>query len=257
MKKLVVSLNIGNYAPKIRKICTPYARYWAKKIGADFKWITKPKFNRTPNYEKFQIYEMSKKYDWTFFIDADLLIPIDWIDPTEFLEKDCVLFNDTDFANHRFRYDHCFRRSHSNYGATTWFCAFSDWTRDAWRPMELQDDMTWKKAIENIRPIQIEKNFGIDREHIVDDYLVSRNIAKYGLKVKTLKRDIYPALGLSPSLNHLFLDSIENKQRFLKNVVDVWKKLDGGFYAEEHKGAVPTRNDFPLKEHLKKQNDKK
>ncbi|MFM7858270.1 MAG: hypothetical protein ACKO96_41730, partial [Flammeovirgaceae bacterium] len=99
---------------------------------------------------------------------------------TEIYKKDCVIFNRYDYYPFRFKHNNYVRRDGRNIGATTWICIFSDWTRHAWKPHENPEQF-----IDQINPMDLEKNFGYESKHILDDYLVSRNIAKYGIKVET------------------------------------------------------------------------
>ena len=86
----------------------------------------------------------------------------------------------------RFKHNNYTRRDGRNIGAPPWFTAFSDWTRHLWKPYENPT-----KYLSEINLIHKEKNFGYKPEHILTDYLVSRNIAKYGLKVKTVLHDMF------------------------------------------------------------------
>jgi len=216
MKKLLVTLDI-NYDERIKKITFPYMEKYADRIGADFKPITKRKFLNDPvNIEKFQIYEMSEGYDWTFFVDADAIIHPNCPDLTEFFDKSNVLFYGCDLYPIRFKPNNYSRRDGRNLGACTWFTMFSDMTRHLWKPYENPLDF-----VDEISLTFIEKNFGYDNKHVLDDYLVSRNIAKYGLKVKTVAYDIYDHYqngnAFKPYLIHYFAIPLKQKIEFLKN----------------------------------------
>jgi hypothetical protein len=213
MKKLLVTLDI-NYTKQTTDITYPYMKSYADKIDAEFKIITERKFENQPvNIEKFQLYELSKDYDWTIFIDADALIHPNCPDITEVYEKDNVIFNGYDFYPLRFKPNNYTRRDKRNIGACTWFTVFSDWTRHLWKPYENP-----KEYVNQIYPIHKEINFGYSPEHILDDYLVSRNIAKYGLKVKTVLHDIfasYPQDGYPLFFIHEYSISQEEKIKYL------------------------------------------
>jgi hypothetical protein len=215
MKKLLVTLDI-NYTKKITDITYPYMQSYVDKIDAEFKIITERKFEDQPvNIEKFQLYELSKDYDWTIFIDADALIHPNCPDVTEVYEKDNVIFNGYDLYPLRFKPNNYTRRDKRNIGACTWFNVFSDWTRHLWKPYENP-----KEYVNQIYPIHKEINFGYSPEHILDDYLVSKNIAKYGLKVKTVLHDMfssYPQDGYPLFFIHQYSISQEEKIKYLKN----------------------------------------
>jgi len=214
MKKLLVTLDI-NYNKNITGITYPYMRSYANKIDADFKIITERKFEDQPvNIEKFQLYELSKDYDWTIFIDADALIHPNCPDVTEVYEKDTVIFNSYDLYPLRFKQNNYTRRDKRNIGASTWFNVFSDWTRHLWKPYTNPTEY-----VNEIFPINKETNFGYSSHHILDDYLVSRNIAKYGLKVKTLIHDAYssyPKDGHPLFLFHQYCINEKEKFKYLK-----------------------------------------
>ena len=107
MNKQIVTLNIGDFAPKVTAITLPSIGRWADKIGAEFKMITKPVFNMDPasghGGEKFQLYELSKGYDWTIYIDADALVHPDTPDWTELVDKSVPVFHGLDMSLSRFR----------------------------------------------------------------------------------------------------------------------------------------------------------
>jgi hypothetical protein len=215
MKKLLVTLDI-NYTKQITDITYPYMKSYADKIDAEFKIITERKFKDQPvNIEKFQLYELSKDYDWTIFIDADALIHPNCSDVTEVYEKDNVIFNGYDLYPLRFKPNNYTRRDKRNIGACTWFSVFSDWTRHLWKPYENP-----REYVNQIYPIHTEINFGYSPEHILDDYLVSRNIAKYGFNVKTVLYDMfasYPKDGHPLFFIHQYSISQEEKIEYLKN----------------------------------------
>lgn len=229
MKKALVTLDI-NYNKVITDITYPYMKKYAQKIGADFIIMNERKFpHLSANMEKFQLYEIGKDYDWTIFIDADALIHPNCPDLTELYKKDCVIFNRYDYYPFRFQHNNYVRRDGRNIGATTWVCIFSDWTRHVWKP---HDDPN--QFLDQINPMDLEKNFGYTPQHILDDYLVSRNIAKYGLKVETFHQ-LIP--GDSPNdmsywFNHYFCIDEDDKI----NLLTMWKeKIEKGSFREENK----------------------
>lgn len=186
MKKTLFTLNVDDYAPEITALTYPLLKRYARKIGAEFyviderRWIGMP-----PVYEKLQIFYLAQRMsnDWNLYVDSDALVHPDMFDVTEFIGMDTVMHNGADLANNRWRYDAYFRRDGRHIGSCNWFTVASSWCIDLWRPLE---DITYAEALEHIFPIQAELNSVITREHLIDDYVLSRNIAKYGLKFKTL-----------------------------------------------------------------------
>lgn len=183
LQKTVFTLNIGNYAPEITELTYPFLKRYADKIGAEFAIIKERQFPTYPMlYEKMQIYELGKNNDWNIYVDSDCLIHPDLFDITEILPEDTVLNYGVDFANTRFRYDNYFRRDGRNIGSGNFLTVASHLCIDLWEPL---DDITLEEALKNINTAHFEELVGRQPGHIIDDYVISRNIAKYGLKFKT------------------------------------------------------------------------
>jgi hypothetical protein len=189
LKKVVYTLNIGNYAPEICALTYPLIDHWAKKIGAHFHVIKERKFPLWPIvYEKLQIHELARRHqvDWAIYLDSDALVHPDFFDPTDHLSKDTVCHNGSDMANIRWKYDQYFRRDGRHIGSCNWCTMASDWCLDLWRPL---DDLTPAEAEQRISPTMGERLSGlIPASHLIDDYTLSRNIARFGLKFTTLIR---------------------------------------------------------------------
>jgi hypothetical protein len=184
MRKTLWTLNIGNYAPELCELTYPLLLGYARKIGADFQIINERRFPEMPVvYEKLQIFYLGAANDWNVYIDSDAIISPDMLDITERLNKDTVAHYSCDHASNRWKYDHYFRRDGRDIGSCNWFAAASDWCMDLWHPLE---DLSLEQARRHILPIIKERKSGITRDHLIDDYVLSRNIAKYGLKVKTM-----------------------------------------------------------------------
>ena len=79
---------------------------------------------------------------------------------------------------------HYFLRDGRNVGSCNWLSIASDWCLDLWRPL---DDLSPAEALSRIHPTVGEIRSGVvDTPHLIDDYVLSRNIARFGLKVQTL-----------------------------------------------------------------------
>ncbi len=58
----------------------------------------------------------------------------------------------------------------------------SNWCLDLWRPL---DDLTFEEAVQNINITIGERNSGFcTADHLIDDYTLSRNIARLSKNVK-------------------------------------------------------------------------
>lgn len=225
MKKTIFLLNVDNYAPEITKLTYPTINFYANKINANVHIINERKFpNYPPVYEKLQIYKLAKKMknDWNIYIDSDTLIHPDMFDITEHITKDIVCHHGADFANNRWRYDNYFRRDGRNIGSCNWFTIASDWCVDLWKPL----DITYESALDNIFPIQVEKNTIISREHLIDDYVLSRNIAKYGFKFTTVIKLIENLGCQGDYFWHQYTINSEEKVLGMINTLSSWGVSD-------------------------------
>lgn len=236
MKKVIFTLNIDNYAPEITRLTYPLMRHWARKIGADFQQITERKFSDWPVvYEKLQIFELGAENDWNIYIDSDALVHPDFYDPTDHLPPNTVCHNGNDMAGNRWRYDRHFRRDGRHIGSCNWFTIAPQNCIDLWKPL---DDLTLEQAVENISTTISELTSGaIERSHLIDDYTLSRNIAKFGLKFKTVReiqaefrtKYVDEKSGLEKTgdknsyLYHQYTYAIPEKLRQLNDVIGIWR----------------------------------
>ncbi len=224
MKKTIYTLNINDYAPDILALTRPWLEFYANRIGAEIVDITERKWPDMPIvYEKLQIYELAKTNgsDWNIYIDSDCLIHPETIDFTNFLPKDTVLQAGKDMANIRWRYDKYFLRDGRNIGTCNWFTIFSDWCLDLYHPIE---DMTLDECRKFMFPTVVEQNTVIDRDHLIDDFVLSRNVARYGLKYKNVP-EVLKELDLEQAnfFWHEYVITESEKILNLKKAIETWK----------------------------------
>jgi hypothetical protein len=223
-RKTVYTLNIEGYEPRITALTYPLIKRWASRIGAQFEVIDSRKFPKWPlTYEKLQVYERSRKNgdEWSVFIDSDAIVHPDTPDFTDLIPFDTVAHNGVDMAAMRWTYDAYFRRDGRNIGSCTWLWFFSRWGRDLCRPL---DDLTPEQAIANIQTTHAERLAGVEPEHLIDDYTLSRNIARFGLKLTTI-REIQTKAGLEGAqfFWHEYMTPTEKKVIDLNELIDKWQ----------------------------------
>jgi hypothetical protein len=225
IKKGVFTLNLNpdDYR-EVTDLTYPLLKEWCRKLGADFIEITERKFPEalSPTYEKCQVYQLAQdlNLDWAIFVDADALIHPDTMDFTNHIGKDTVMHHGVDFASFRWRYDKYFWRDGRNIGSCTWFIIASDWCLDIYKPL---DDITLEQAYENIFPIAEEMRKGVEPYRLIEDYVFSRNIAKYGLKLKTVRDFLGDMKVESGNLFwHLYAITNEEKVARMKQTLKYW-----------------------------------
>jgi hypothetical protein len=229
VKKTLFTLNLDpeKYKP-ITDLTYPFMKGYAKKIGAEFYEIKERKFleAKSPTYEKVQVYQLAQEMenDWNIFMDADTLVHPDTMDLTNFLSKDTVLHHGSDLAVFRWKYDRFLLRDGRNIGSCTWLNIASDWCIDLFKPL---DDMTLEEAENSIFPLTVELLRGVEGWRLIEDFVFSRNIAKYGLKfisiIDLLKNKFdFPSHEL---FWHTYMTPIEIKVIELKSKMSAWRLL--------------------------------
>jgi hypothetical protein len=197
---------------------------YAHKIGAEFFIIDSRKFPEFPGrYEKFQIFDLGREHqnDWNIYIDSDALIHPDMIDMTTYMDKDTVIHNGKDVIGNRYREDVYTMRDGRHISSCNWFTIASDWCLDVWHPLE---DMTFEQACANIFPTANEVNSGVKPADLIDDYVMSRNIARFGLKFTTAVDIMKERCGyeINFMMHHQYAISEQEKVQRMKQALSNW-----------------------------------
>ena len=231
MKKLIVTMCIGDWEPEITAQSFALMKFHAKKIKADFLVIDQRKFPDKPLcFERFQIRDLVDHYDWIIQLDADLLMHPDMPDVTEMVTKETILMSMWDWAPKRFVMDNYFRRDGRYISVPGFYLVTSDYHKDFWT---IPDDLTVEQMLDNVTPVMYEwAGRKLGKDHVVLDYIFSRNVAKYGLKVESFQNlfkvcssQKHMALGgIEDFIMHNSHLPIEHKRQHIKQVLDIhWK----------------------------------
>lgn len=154
----------------------------------------------------------------------------DFFDPTALLSKDTVMFAAFDLAPVRFRTNKWFLIDGRNIGTVNWFAVGSDWCIDLWKPWE---QGSLEDILPNIKTTKWEALLGMPDQHLVDDYVLSCNLSRYGIKATTLSAtfkkfyDTDHSYKFGTPEDHLFHDyGIPHHQRaeVLEKIASSWKK---------------------------------
>ena len=164
-----------DYEPEMCEITFPLLKRYADKLKADFCRIETRKFPDHPiTYERLQIHELGAGNEWNMCIDPDTLVHPDIDDFTQWFPKESVgnfCFYDVrqhfDVSNDRY-----FIRDGRYYGIVDSLVVTSDVTHDLWTPLP--------DSVPELESKVLDKGW-IRR---ISEYAISRNLARYGLKVQ-------------------------------------------------------------------------
>jgi len=172
-KSVIYVVRVNDYLPKVCEYTLPTIESYAKKVKAEVHYITERKFPDWPaSYEKLQVYELGIENEWNYVIDADMLLHPD-------LPKVTLRVRPCDFGIYYaysidkvyYRIDNYFERykllNHKHVdGIVTNFILFNFMIHDVYQPLEgVFSD--WKGSC--------------IRDHILDEYCITRNIAKLNI----------------------------------------------------------------------------
>jgi hypothetical protein len=223
MKKNLYVMNIGDYNPQMTALTMPLFKHYAMKIRAELFEITEVKFPDKPMvYEKFQIWKLAHDHpaDWHIYLDIDTAIHPNFPDFVEYYGKNTVASYRKEPAMVKYVSDEYFRRDGRFIGIGGFFTAASDWCLDFWHPL---DDLTTEEAMTRIHTTIIEQGLGIPARHLFEEYVLSRNLAKYGLKHETIL-DVFNRSGLQHAnyLWHAYGLPPQDKLERLRALLDAW-----------------------------------
>ncbi len=228
IKKTLFTLNLNpDEYKEITDLTYPFIKEYCRKINAEFYVIKERKFPewKSLTYEKCQVYQLAQEMenDWNIFFDADAIIHPDTPDLTLLVNKDTVVHNGEDFAPVRWKYDRFLQRDGRHIGSPSWLCMASDLCIELFKPL---DDMTPEEAYSCIFPVAGELRAGIEPYRLIEDFVFSRNIAKYGLKFKSFL-DIQTEIPNSRGsyLLHWYAMPIEEKVVRMKQQLTAWGLL--------------------------------
>ena len=222
MKKLIHVVNINDFFPELFALTYPTIRSYAERNGYMINMITERKFPDYPiNYEKMQVYEDGKNAEVNILCDADMLIHPEFPDVTEFLKRDSISFNDNYNISWKYHVDRIryFMRDGRDVGIATNFVVSSDWTHDVWEPLSLS-----QKDIEDLAKKENTDTGGADGRgwgHYADEFALSYNMAKYGLKYTGVRWEDW----MRPWLIHTGTGDKNEALQMARQTLEKWSRL--------------------------------
>jgi len=170
MHRCIHVVYISDFFPELWKLTYPTIKAYAERIGADLNIITDRMFDLHINYEKMQVWYAGKDYDANFLVDADVLIHQHFPDFTTIVPQHHVGFNDNYNASRKFNIEDSiyFQRDGRDVGIASNAVVTYKSTHDLWQP--------------NFSNKFVQQRICKVREGDIDEYNLSLNLAKYGLK---------------------------------------------------------------------------
>ena len=222
MRKLIHVVNINDFFPELFALTYPTIRSYAERNGYMINMITERKFPDYPiNYEKMQVYEDGKDAEVNILCDADMLIHPEFPEVTEFLKRDSIAFNDNYNISWKYHVDRIryFMRDGRDVGIATNFVVSSDWTHDVWEPLSLS-----QKDIEDLAKKENTDTGGADGRgwgHYADEFALSYNMAKYGLKYTGVTWEDW----MRPWLVHTGTGDKNEALQIARQTLEKWSRL--------------------------------
>jgi len=222
MRKLIHVVNINNFFPELFALTYPTIRSYAERNGYMINIITERKFPDYPiNYEKMQVYEDGKDAEVNILCDADMLIHPEFPDVIKFLKRDSIAFNDNYNISVKYHVDRIryFMRDGRDVGIATNFVVSSDWTHDVWEPLSLS-----QKDIEDLAKKENTDSGGADGRgwgHYADEFALSYNMAKYGLKYTGVTWEDW----MRPWLIHTGTGDKNEALQIARQTLEKWSRL--------------------------------
>ena len=201
---------------------------WADKIGADFHVIRDRIFPDWPcPYEKLQMYRIAQEQenDWNIFFDADCMVHSALPDITCQIPPDTVANKACDPASIRFASDRFFRRDGRNIGTAGWCIAVPASCIEFWKPIE---DLTYEEVLARCCPTPAEASaVGMKPSHLIDDFVMSRNLAMYGLKYTTLT-EVFGRMGVDANqyFHHDYFIPLADRLPGMRLMLNEWNIND-------------------------------
>lgn len=178
--------------------------------------ITERKFHEYPViYEKIQVYEDGKDADLNLLVDADMLIHPHFPDVAQIVPPHHIGFNDnynisSKFHTHLLDY---FLRDGRDVGIATNFVVSYKSTHDIWEPLPYTPQEIENLSIKGLN----HRGWG----HYADEFCLSHNLAKYGLKYSGITWEDW----MRPFLIHTGTGDKEQALIIARQTLDLWSRL--------------------------------
>lgn len=206
-------ISIPDYETPFASISLPMVRAYAQRIGATLNIISQRKFPDFPvTYEVVQIFEAGAAYDWNMHVGAGVLIGETLPDPSSYISPDHVATNITYSAQMEFvtQGNIYFERNERDLGVSDDIFLAHNLNHEVWEPL----GGSYSQYSHIIKDC-CERKFG--------SYVISHNMAKYGLKLS----GIFPP---NPQCVVIQEDQLKDSsvEEFVSKTVKRWRREISG-----------------------------
>jgi hypothetical protein len=171
MKKKIHILYVNDYFPELFNITFTNIQKYAEKYNYNINLITERKFpDWHLHYEKMQVYNDGKNDDINVFLDMDVMLHPKFPDFMKIIPPDKVAFNENYNISEKCKLNKYFLRDGRDIGIASNVVVSTYLTHDIWKP--LPSTITPEKG----------REITFIREGDIDEFCLSYNLAKYGLK---------------------------------------------------------------------------
>lgn len=211
MKKIIHCVYIDNFFPELWNYTLPTIKLYANRINAELNIITERKFpDWHINYEKMQVWKDGKDADLNFLVDADVLIHPYFPDIEQIVPLHHVAFQQSYNASRKFKMNDCFMRDGRDIGVASNIIVSGKTTHCLWEPLDMLPEDGMSLTLGRGR-------HGGD----VDEYTISYNIAKYGLKCARIASEDWQ----KEYLIHIGTEDKTLSVNFAEKIIHEWNKL--------------------------------
>ncbi len=206
--KCVHVVNIGDFMPEIWQVTYPLICKYVERIDADLNIITQRKYPEWHIlYEKVQVHRDGAGYAHNFLLDADVLIHPKFPDFTTVCHQYHVGFNDNFDADQYFdtSINPYFMRDGRNVGIASNAVITCRYTHDLWQPLQYTADEA--------------KRFLLHDRSGVDEFTLSENLARYGLKYNGITWEDWQRYYFV----HLGTDRYKDTSAQIRGVLEMWR----------------------------------
>ncbi len=169
LKRKLHVVYINDFFPELWKLTLPSIEAYADRFGYQLNIISKRKFPEWHiNYEKMQVYEDGMDCDVNLLVDADMLIHPQYPDILGLCPPNWVAVMDGYYASEKLLLNSDFLRDGRDVGIASNFVFSGALTHDLWKPLEITPEEG--------------KKITFVREGDIDEYCLSKNMARYGIK---------------------------------------------------------------------------